>query len=54
MLMIMLAMGQLTTAQNTPIRPIAADSEAGSPSSGPTTQPMVEPMKKEGTISPPL
>ena len=33
---------------------MAAEKPAGRPSSGPTTQPRVAPMKKVGTTSPPL
>ena len=46
--------GQLVAPQNTATRPIAAEAPAGSPSSGPATQPKVAPTKKEGTTSPPL
>ena len=48
------AVGQLTQPQKTATRPMAALKPAGSPRSGPITQPKVAPMKKEGTTSPPL
>ena len=49
MLRMMEASGQFTAPQKTPISPTAAANPAGIPSSGPTTQPNVAPMKKLGT-----
>ena len=48
------AIGQLTAPQNIATSAIAAAKPAGMPSTGPSTQPSVAPMKKVGTISPPL
>ena len=45
--------GQLVTPQKTAIMPAAAENSGGNPTSGPTVQPNVAPMKKAGTISPP-
>ena len=48
------ATGQLVTPQKTDTIPIAAQSCTGNPNIPATTQPKVAPIKKEGTISPPL
>ena len=48
------ASGLLVQPQNRAIIPSAAPSCGGSPNSGATTQPKVAPVKKMGTISPPL
>ena len=47
------ATGQFTAPQKSATRPTAAAKPAGMPSSGPSTQPSVAPMKKVGTTSPP-
>ena len=54
MLKIIDATGQLTTPQNSAIRPSAAPKPGLNPKRLPKKQPKVEPMKKVGTISPPL
>lgn len=46
--------GQFVTPQNKAINPRLAEKEAGRPISGPIMAPKVAPIKKEGTISPPL
>ena len=46
--------GQFVTPQKRPIIPQAAHKGAGRPKRGAITQPRVAPVKKEGTISPPL
>ena len=48
------AIGQFTTPQKTEISPIAAPKLGCSPSRLPVTFPKVAPIKKDGTISPPL
>ena len=48
------AIGQLTAPQNTAMSAIAAAKPAGISRAGPMTQPSVAPIKKVGTISPPL
>ena len=48
------AMGLFTTPQNMAISPIAAPNPGSRPRSPPATFPKVAPIKKEGTISPPL
>ena len=48
------ASGLLVQPQNSATMPSAAPSGAGRPSSGATAQPNVAPVKKIGTISPPL
>ena len=47
-------MGQFVTPQNMAPMPIAAESEGAKPKRTPKLQPKEAPMKKEGTISPPL
>ena len=47
-------MGQFTAPQNTATIPSAAPKLAGMPSSPPIKHPNVAPIKKAGTISPPL
>ena len=44
----------MVTPQNNAPIPTAATSGAGSPSRGPTAAPKVAPIKRVGTISPPL
>ena len=48
------AIGQFTTPQNMAIIPTAAANPGSRPKREPATLPKVAPMKKEGTISPPL
>ena len=48
------ASGLLVQPQNSATMPSAAPSCGGRPSSGAATQPNVAPVKKIGTISPPL
>ena len=47
-------MGQFTTPQKRPTMQRPAPKEGLRPTSGPSRHPMVEPTKKEGTISPPF
>lgn len=46
--------GQLVTPQNSEIMPTAAHSDGSKPVRLPNRHPKVAPMKKDGTISPPL
>ena len=48
------ASGQFTAPQKVATRQIAAANCAGTPRTGPIRQPNVAPIKKVGTISPPL
>ena len=48
------ATGQLTTQQKSATNPRAAPTAASSPIRDAATHPKVEPIKKVGTISPPL
>ena len=52
--MIKLATGQFTAPQNVQINPTAAAKPGSRPIKLPTQQPVTAPMKKDGTISPPL
>ena len=46
--------GQFVTPQNTAVMPTAVQSVGDMPVSVPNRQPKAAPVKKEGTISPPL
>ena len=48
------ATGQFTTPQKSATRPIAAPNDGSSPKKPAAVQPKVAPIKKVGTISPPL